>query len=120
MRSSPSSGGDVEPMSLEVLLELISGDIVGMKRHQDVLRTLLSSSAGEWRELLQLDPTDALAAQCRGYSSDLAPKVLEGLRLAWTPHPDEPPGSPLCLILFFYGRDGLMWHLVASFNRDTL
>jgi hypothetical protein len=110
----------VETMSLEVLLELISGGIVSMKRHQDVLRKLLSSPSGEWRDLRQLDPMDALAAECRGYSSDLGPKVLDGLRLAWTPHPDEPPGSPFCLILFFYGRDGLMWHPVASFNRDTL
>jgi hypothetical protein len=120
MRSSLSSGGDVEPMSLELLLELISGDIVGMKRHQDVLRTLLSSPAGEWRELRQLDPTDALAAECRGYSPDLGPTVLDGLRLAWTLHPDEPPGSPFCLILFFYGQDGLIWHSLAIFNRDTL
>ena len=120
MRSSPASGGDVEPMSLEVLLELISGDILGLKRHQAVLRTLLSTPAGEWRDLRRLDPTDALAAECRGYSPDLGPKVLEGLRWAWTPHPDEPPGSPFCLILFFYGRDGLMWHPVAGFNRDTL
>ena len=110
----------MEPMSLEVLLELISGDIVSMKRHQEVLRTLLSSPAGEWREIRQLDPTDALAAECRGYSPDLGPKALDGLRLAWTPHPDEPPDSPFCLILFFYGRDGLIWHPVATFNRDTL
>jgi len=107
-------------MSLEVLLELLSGDIVSMKRHQELLRTLLSRPAGEWRGVRELDPTDVLAAECRSYSPELAPKVLEGLRLAWTPHPEEPSGSPFCLILFFYGRDGLMWHPVAAFNRDTL
>jgi hypothetical protein len=73
-------------MRLEVLLELVSGDIVGMKRHQEVLRTLLSSPAGEWRELRRLDPTDALTAECRNYSPDMGPRVLDGLRLAWTPH----------------------------------
>jgi hypothetical protein len=109
----------VEPMNLEVLLELVTGDIVGMTRHQDVLRRLFSSPVGEWRGLQKLDPTDALAAECRDYSPDLGPKVMEGLRLAWTPYPDE-PGSPFCLILFFYGRDDLLWHPVAVFNRDTL
>jgi hypothetical protein len=58
----------MEPMSLEVLLELVSGDVVGMKRHQEVLRTLLSSPAGEWRDLRRLDPTDALAAKGSGWS----------------------------------------------------
>jgi hypothetical protein len=110
----------MEPMSLEVVLELVSGDIVGMKRHQEVLRTLLSSPAGEWRDLRQFDPTDALAAECQNYSPDVGPRVLDGLRLAWTPHPDEPSDSPYCLILFFYGRDGLIWHSLAIFNRDTL
>lgn len=107
-------------MSLEVLLELVSGDIVGVKRHQEVLRALLSSRAGEWRELRQLDPTDALAAECQNYSSDVGQRVLEGLRLAWTTHSDEPSDGPYCFILFFYGRDGLMWHSLAVFNRDTL
>ena len=110
----------MEPMSLEVLLERIAGDVVSMKRYQSVLSTLLSSPAGEWLDLRGLDPTDVLATTCRDYSPHLGPKALEGLRLAWTPHPDEPPGSPFCLILFFYGRDGLMWHPVAIFNRSTL
>jgi len=25
-----------------------------------------------------------------------------------------------CAILFFYGRNDLMWHYLAIFNRDTL
>jgi hypothetical protein len=110
----------VQDIDLEELLEILSGSVVGEKRHQRMVRALMDGPVGTWRPVMELDRAGVLAAEARGFSSELGPKVMEGLRLAWTLNPDAPEDGPFCAILFFYGRDELMWHHLALFNRDTL
>lgn len=69
---------------------------------------------------MELDRAGVLAEEARGLSSELGPKVVEGLKLAWTLNPDDLGDRSFCAILFFYGRDDLMWHRLAIFNRNTL
>jgi len=110
----------VEDLDLEGLLEIISGNVVGEKSHQRILRELLEGPAGTWRSAMELDRAGVLAEKARGFSSELGPKVVEGLKLAWTLNPDDLGDRSFCAILFFYGRDDLMWHRLAIFNRNTL
>jgi hypothetical protein len=110
----------VQDIGLEELLEIISGNVAGEKRHQGILRALMESPVGTWRPVSELDEAGVLAEEARGFSSRLGPKVVEGLRLAWTPNPDDSGDGAFCAILFFYGRDNLLWHQLALFNRDTL
>lgn len=110
----------MQNLNLEGVLEIISGNVVSEKRHQRILRELMTEPAGTWRPVLALDPAGVLAEEARGLSSELGPKVVEGLKLAWTLNPDDPDDSSFRAILFFYGRDDLMWHRLALFNRHTL
>ncbi|HZI16351.1 MAG TPA: hypothetical protein VE153_38655 [Myxococcus sp.] len=112
----------MESLELEDVLSMASGDLAGSAKHQGVIRALLSGPAGTWRTLAELDPARSIERECQQASPVLAQKVVTGLRVAWTQHPD--PGPPeeedFCAILFFYGRDERMWHSVALFNRATL
>lgn len=110
----------MQDINLDELLEITSGKIVGEKRHQGILRALIESPVGAWRPITELDQTELLAQEIRGFSPDFGAKVVEGLRLAWTLNPDDPENKSFCTILFFYGRDDLMWHSLALFNRDIL
>ena len=110
----------MQDIDLEGLLEIISGNVVSEKRHQRILRALLDGPVGTWRPVMELDQAGVLAEEARGFSSEVGPKVVAGLKLAWTLNPDDPDGRSFCAILFFYGRDDLMWHHLAIFNRNTL
>jgi hypothetical protein len=110
----------MQPLGLQELLEMVSGDVVSKKRYQGIVELLLAGPDGTWRPVTELDSTGALAEACRLHSPELGPKVMEGLRLAWTPNPDAPTDNAFCAVLFFYGRDDLMWHSLALFNRATL
>ncbi|XXF77902.1 hypothetical protein P2318_33355 [Myxococcaceae bacterium GXIMD 01537] len=106
--------------SLEELLEILSGSIVASRRHQHLIRALLAGPAGRWRAVMELDASDLLAEEARAFSAELGPHVVEGLKLAWTLNPDDPEDETFRAILFFYGRDALMWNCIALFNRHTL
>jgi hypothetical protein len=110
----------VQDIDLEELLEILSGNVISQKRHQRILRALLASPAGTWRPVLELDHEEGLAEEARVLSSERGPKVVEGLRIAWTLNPDDPDDRAFCAILFFFGRDDRMWHRLAIFNRNTL
>ncbi|MBN1207262.1 MAG: hypothetical protein JXB05_20420 [Myxococcaceae bacterium] len=110
----------MQDIDLEGLLEIISGNVVGERRHQDILRVLIAGPVGTWMPATGLDRAGLLAEEARGFSSELGPKLMEGLRLTWTLNPDDPDDRAFCAILFFYGRDDLMWHRLALFNRNTL
>jgi hypothetical protein len=110
----------VQGIDLEGLLEIITGNMVSEKRHQHVLRALIAGPAGVWRSVMELDRAGVLSEEARGFSSEIGPKVVDGLKLTWTLNPDDPDDRAFCAILFFYGRDHLMWHHLAIFNRNTL
>jgi hypothetical protein len=110
----------VQGIGLEELVEIISGNVVSERRHQDILRALMEGPAGTWRPVTELDRVGVLAEEARSLSSEMGPKVLEGLRLTWTLNPDDPDDRTFCAILFFYGRDEMLWHRLALFNRNTL
>jgi hypothetical protein len=110
----------VQELEIEELLEIISGSVVSEKRHQRILKALLDEPAGTWTPVMELDAPGVLREEARALSSVLGPKVMEGLRLAWTLNPDDPEDRSFCAVLFFYGRDELMWHRLALFNRRTL
>jgi hypothetical protein len=110
----------VQDLDLEGLLEIISGNVVSEKRHQHVLRALIAGPVGTWRSVMELDRAGVLAEEARGFSSEIGSRVVEGLKLAWTLNPDDLDDRAFCAILFFYGRDDLMWHHLAIFNRNTL
>ncbi len=110
----------MQDLDLEELLEIVSGNVVSETLHQPILRVLLEGPVGTWRPVMELDPARVLAEEARGFSSELGAKVVEGLKLAWTLNPDEPDDKTFCVILFFSGRDELMWHHLALFNRNTL
>lgn len=110
----------MQDLDLEGLLEIISGNVVSETRYQRILRALIDGPLGTWRPVTELDPMGVLAEEARGFSSVWGPKVMEGLRLTWTLNPDDPADPAYCAILFFYGRDELMWHRLAIFNRNTL
>lgn len=110
----------MQELELEEILEIISGSVVSERRHQHVLRALTAGPAGIWKSAMELDRAGVLAEQARGLSSEMGPRVVEGLKLAWTLNPDDPDDRAFCAILFFYGRDERMWHRLALFNRNTL
>ncbi len=110
----------MQDIDLEELLEIISGKVISEKPHQRIIKALMDGPAGTWRSIMGLDPAGVLAEEARAFSSEMGPKVMEGLRLAWTLNPDAPDDKAFCVILFFYGRDDLMWHHLAIFNRNTL
>ncbi len=110
----------MQELDLEGVLEIISGNVLSEKRHQSILRKLMESPAGAWMPVTELDQAAVLVEEAQGLSSALGPKVAEGLKLAWTLNPDDPDDRFFCAILFFYGRDDLMWHRLAIFNRNTL
>jgi hypothetical protein len=118
--SRHSSGGNVQELGLDELLEIISGNVVSEKSHQRILRELLEGPVGIWRQAKELDREGVLTEEAQSFSSDLGLEVMEGLKLAWTLHPDDPGDRSFCAILFFYGRNDLLWHRLAIFNRNTL
>lgn len=111
-----------EPLEMEDLLSLVTGDIVSERAYQDALRALLSGGAGVWRTIGEIDVTHAISKNCLSHSTGMGLKIIDGLRLTWAVNPDsiEPTEDPFCTIWFYYGRDGLLWHNVALFNRDSL
>ena len=110
----------MQDLDLETLLNIVSGNVVGEKRYQHILKALIEGPVGTWKSVTELDRLGALEEGARTVSSWQGPKVVEGLKLAWTLNPDDPNDRAFCAILFFYGRGNLMWHRLALFNRETL
>ncbi|MFP2933279.1 hypothetical protein ACLESO_50660 [Pyxidicoccus sp. 3LG] len=112
----------MEALEIEDLLSIATGDIVGQRKHWDIVRGLLSGPVGAWRSLSNLDPAGRMERALRDSSQELAPRVVDGLRLTWTPNPDSGSSEDesFVAILFFYGRGDVMWSSVALFNRTLL
>lgn len=120
MPSQNESDPELEPMDLKVFMEVVSADILGLKRYQDIVRKLLASPPGVWQPLREFHPTDDFSPRYKGCSREFGEKALEGLHLTWTLQADEPADSPYFFILFYYGRDDLMWHSLAIYNREAM